>query len=250
VSALTDLHPDAETVRHLSTLANADTYDSPEQVSSYLADDYHAVRRELAAEAFVEAADREPLPEGPVLEIGGNASSLLGSLNLGDRPQICADISAAGLALSKAWDCHRIRLNANRPLPFADGCLAAIVMGELIEHIFDPPSLLRECHRVLRPGGLLVLTTPNLAGPQDRLGFLLGRAPRQIDPLHPYLYLHIRPFTAQLLHRVLTSTGFRQTSLRSNAVGWQLRSGRWIMSRRLARWLPALGGSLIVAART
>ncbi|MFI7623240.1 hypothetical protein [Micromonospora echinofusca] len=38
-------------------------------------------------------------------------------------------------------------------------------------------ALLWECHRVLAPNGLLALATPNLATVQDRLAFLVGRAP-------------------------------------------------------------------------
>ncbi|MEU3455198.1 methyltransferase domain-containing protein [Micromonospora sp. NPDC006766] len=60
-------------------------------------------------------------------------------------------------------------LDATRSLPFRAGSFAGLVTGELIEHVYDPVALLRECHRVLAPGGLLVLTTPNLATVQDRL---------------------------------------------------------------------------------
>jgi SAM-dependent methyltransferase len=140
-------------------------------------------------------------------------------------------------------------LDATRSLPFRTGSFAGLLTGELIEHVYDPVALLRECHRVLAPGGLLVLTTPNLAPVQDRLAFLFGRAPRQVDPLHPYLWLHIRPFTASLLRRVLRQAGFAPLALRSNHVGWRLPSGRWVTSRLFARLAPGLGGSLICAAR-
>ena len=48
-------------------------------------------------------------------------------------------------------------------LPFADASFDTIVAGELVEHIpaDELPSMLREFHRVLRPGGRLLLTTPN-----------------------------------------------------------------------------------------
>ncbi|HKT04171.1 MAG TPA: methyltransferase domain-containing protein, partial [Rugosimonospora sp.] len=140
-------------------------------------------------------------------------------------------------------------LDAARPLPFRHESLAAVVMGDLIEHVYDPLRLLGECRRVLRPGGALVVTTPNLAAAQDRLRFLRGRAPRQVNPLHPYLWLHIRPFTASLLGELLRRAGFAPTAVRSNYVTWQLPSGRWLRSRSLARIAPGLGGSLVVAAR-
>lgn len=46
-------------------------------------------------------------------------------------------------------------------LPFADGCLDCIVSCEVIEHLDSPEMLISESHRVLRPGGILLLTTPN-----------------------------------------------------------------------------------------
>lgn len=45
-------------------------------------------------------------------------------------------------------------------LPFADNALPAILISEVVEHIPDPVLALRECHRVLRPGGVLVLSVP------------------------------------------------------------------------------------------
>jgi SAM-dependent methyltransferase len=229
--------------------ANQASYAQASRVGSYVLDTYHAVRRELAVRALVDAADARPLPPGPLLEVGASGSSVLGDLPGPERTLIAADLSPSALAECKDGITEPIVLDADRPLPFADGSLAAIVVCELIEHLFDPLGFLREADRVLAVGGVVVLTTPNLAGPQDRLRFLAGRSPRQIDPLHEYLSLHIRPFTAELLERALLRAGLTPVSLRSNFVGWQRRSGQWLMSRRLARLFPAWGGSLIAAAR-
>ena len=49
------------------------------------------------------------------------------------------------------------------PPPFEDARFAAVFAGEIIEHLVDTRRFLDELHRVLRPGGLLVVATPNLA---------------------------------------------------------------------------------------
>src|SRR5262249_55543116 len=103
--------------------------------------------------------------------------------------------------------------------------------------------------RVLGPGGILIITTPNLAAAQDRLRFLIGRTPRHVDCLHPYLRLHIRPFTPSSVWRLLAASGFSVSSLKTKYVGSQKACGRGVQWRRLAGWSPSLGGSLVVAAR-
>jgi len=48
-------------------------------------------------------------------------------------------------------------------LPLPDHHVDAVVLADVIEHLVDPPQCLRECRRVLKPGGRLVITTPNAA---------------------------------------------------------------------------------------
>jgi SAM-dependent methyltransferase len=55
--------------------------------------------------------------------------------------------------------------DACRPLPHATGSVDAIYTSHMLEHLFreDAETFLRECHRVLRPGGVLRLAVPDLA---------------------------------------------------------------------------------------
>lgn len=54
-----------------------------------------------------------------------------------------------------------IVMDANRPLPFPDGQFDLIWCSEVIEHLERPDAALREFRRVLKPGGRLIITTPN-----------------------------------------------------------------------------------------
>lgn len=244
--------------------ANERCYADGRATRTYVVDPYHAVRRQLIGEALLGAVDVDvgragtdgaaagravARPAAPLLELGCGAESIFDQLPELGRPTIVADLSWSALAEQKAGRHHRIQLDVTRPLPLADRSVAAVVAAELIEHLFRPQALLAEIARVLRPGGVLVLSTPNLATLQDRFRFLFGRSPRQVDPMHEYLYLHIRPFTAQMLRRMLAACGFVDVSIRSNFVGISVGRDRWLQSRLLARLFPGLGGSLVVSAR-
>lgn len=54
-----------------------------------------------------------------------------------------------------------LRLNANDPLPFADNEFDLVWCSEVIEHLLDPEFTVAEFKRVLKPGGTLLMTTPN-----------------------------------------------------------------------------------------
>ena len=66
------------------------------------------------------------------------------------------------------------------PLPFGDGAFDALFAGELIEHLPDPAARVAEFQRVPRPGGTLILTTPN----RLRLANLADRSERPYSPDH------------------------------------------------------------------
>jgi len=81
------------------------------------------------------------------------------------RKVVAGDVSAE--ALSSARDCFAagieyIRLDAQK-LPFVDGAFEVICSFETIEHLQDHVRFLRECSRCLRPGGILLCSTPNKA---------------------------------------------------------------------------------------
>lgn len=228
--------------------ANQHSYHDGARVGGYVDDPYHRIRRDVAARLLVG----HRTVAGPVVELGCGPRGMLHADQLPGGPLVLADLAVAVITQAcrtAGPTATGVCLDVTGSLPFRTGTIAALVMGEVIEHVYDPAALLRECHRVLAPDGLLVLTTPNLATLQDRVGFLFGRAPRQVDPLHPYLWLHIRPFTVSLLRRLLRHTEFEPLAWRSNQVGWCLPGGRWVNSRLLARLVPGLGGSLVCAAR-
>jgi SAM-dependent methyltransferase len=84
------------------------------------------------------------------------------------------------------------------PLAFRDGSFDALFAGELVEHLVDPREAMAEFRRVLRPGGKLILTTPN----RRRLANVVDRSER------PYSPDHLSELSYDELHALLKDHGF------------------------------------------
>lgn len=143
--------------------------------------------------------------------------------------------------------------DASKNFPFKNNFFDVVFAGEIIEHLFDTRAFLNEIYRVLRPKGLFVVTTPNLVHLPDRISFLIGKSPLQINPLHEHLNLHIRPFTYETLSAALKSCKFNVNKLESTLVVFS-RDPKdpeqvTLSSKLLADLFPTLGSFLIVYAK-
>jgi len=115
----------------------------------------------------------------------------------------------------------------NDRLPFPNNCFDAVVSIEGVEHLQQPFSFVRECNRVLRPGGLLIVTTPNISSLRSRWRwFLTGFHSKCILPLdeqNPLPRHHIRMLSFPELRYMLHTSGFRIERIstnRSKPINW------------------------------
>lgn len=86
-------------------------------------------------------------------------------------PQACQ------IALKRGISVHQIDLDNSDHLPFQDNYFDFIHMGEVIEHVFDTDKVLEEIKRILKPSGVLLVSTPNLGAWYNRLALLFGFQP-------------------------------------------------------------------------
>lgn len=116
-------------------------------------------------------------------------------------------------------------------LPLLDHCLEGVVSLQTLEHLWDQHAFLAECARVLRPGGLLAVSTPN------RLTFSPGLQPGQ-RPRNPF---HTRELAPHELVDLLSAHGTVVTLLgiRHGAAiqEWEATGGA-LVEAQLARPFP------------
>lgn len=120
------------------------------------------------------------------------------------------------------FTCEIDLFNAERdPFPYPDEHFTTVLCCELIEHLaFDPMHMMSEINRVLRPGGWLVLTTPNLASLRAIAAILQGYHPgffpaylRPPEPGATPEPRHSREYTPKEIARLLLDAGFEVARL-------------------------------------
>jgi glycosyltransferase involved in cell wall biosynthesis/SAM-dependent methyltransferase len=107
------------------------------------------------------------------------------------------------------------------PFPYPDEHFTTVLCGELIEHLFeDPMHLMSEINRILKPGGHLVLTTPNVASLRAISAILQGYHPgffhayiKPADGAGEVDARHNREYAPREIHQLLETSGFEVTLL-------------------------------------
>ena len=202
-------------------------------------------RRHMMLRRFAEV-DAELPGTGAVLDVGSAwgfnvmALSRMGYEAVG--MDLVPDQFVAGATIARENGVLFQVLGANAAsLPFADASFDAITMVETFEHIYidDRPAALTECHRVLRPGGTLVLSTPNFGSVVERVKrftsnhrWIRERLPTMCypeeglarDEYHPYRYHHPLPDAA--ITGLLRGAGFEVT--RHKHFLFMLKNTPWV----------------------
>lgn len=119
-------------------------------------------------------------------------------------------------------------VNLHQPLPFPSGAFDVVLLIEVLEHLESHFNIIAEAGRVLKQGGFLLITTPNIHRLHSRLQFFLTgkhklirrRFGWDLQPEDRYAY-HIAPVDFPLLHTLLHQAGLEMRQLRFTRFKWK-----------------------------
>jgi 2-polyprenyl-3-methyl-5-hydroxy-6-metoxy-1,4-benzoquinol methylase len=131
----------------------------------------------------------------------------------------------------------------------ADGTFDAVIMQQLIEHVDDPVAISRRIFEILKPGGIFVVETPNLAGADYHLFHRKWWG-------HYHFPRHWNLFSTERLHAMLEQVGFEiaATEYLISTSAWTVSLHNYFLDKKLPGWFvnrfhyknPVLLGTFIV----
>jgi len=151
--------------------------------------------------------------------------------------------------------CDRVPLDGR--LPYDDNTFDVACSLEVVEHLEDQFLFSRELFRVLKPGGIAIISTPNVLNINSRLrtlhsGFAVLFDPLPLssnDPVHTSGHIH--PVSFYYLAYMLSRAGFARVSVEYDRLknssrgllflaGWYVALGHWFFNRRLRKRNPGV----------
>lgn len=125
----------------------------------------------------------------PVLDAGCAMGELL--LGLADRECHGCDFVADYVEIARSRGISAVKADLEH-LPYPDGRFAVVAAADVLEHVLDEKIVLREMLRVIRPGGHLIIRSPDS---EDLTPYT--------QPEAPYRYVHLRRFDMPGLYLLL-----------------------------------------------
>lgn len=189
----------------------------------------------------------DDIASATILDIGCHDGTLCRDLLRRGASVTGIDVYSPELARDTIWRYYQQDLNHTKSLPFPDATFSAITALEILEHIIDTDFFLKELIRVLKPGGYLFLSTPNINMLKNRFRVPLGLYPYGIE-WHTVIH-HVRLYNLATLRGHLEQTGFRvQRQRGTHLLPQRLLGSRTLLwlSNVLSRWFPQLASNLVI----
>lgn len=153
--------------------------------------------------AMLRFIARHRRPPGRLIEVGAGGGFFLKSAERAGWSVAGIEISTEGVAFATSRLGLDVRCESAEQLGFPPASADVAVMFDVIEHLLDPVAALERVRTVLKPGGVLVVSTPNV---EALTHTALGSEWAVLSPAE-----HLYNFSASTLAHLLRRCGFRDT---------------------------------------
>jgi SAM-dependent methyltransferase len=203
------------------------------------------------------ALEARRIPAGRILDLGCWDGSTTARYRPSGYAGFGVEFSLPAAKAAVGGGLQVVRADLNRGLPFADNTMDIVTSNQVIEHLRDTDAMVGEAYRVLRPGGLALISTENLASWHNIAALVLGWQAFSLTNVsrfksgigNPLANLrgqdaiesgweHLRIFSYRGLLELFEAVGFVDVAIRA--------AGYYPLPERMAR-LDARHGAFITA---
>lgn len=119
---------------------------------------------------------------------------------------------------------HFHKCDVDEGLPFSSSFFDVVSCIAVLEHVFNPPNLVEEIHRILKPGGIFLVQVPNIAWIPYRTKLLFGKLPTTGGIYLGADWEHLHNFTHSVLRSLLNSYGFKDLKTTCSGIFHKIRN--------------------------
>jgi 2-polyprenyl-3-methyl-5-hydroxy-6-metoxy-1,4-benzoquinol methylase len=184
-------------------------------------------------------------PVDRLLDVGTGAGRVVTFARDRCRAVHGCDLAQPAAQAARDAGAHSVCADVNEGLPYRSDSFDTVTCLDVVEHVLDPIQLLAETRRVLRPGGTLLLSTPNIRYVRHVARLVVsGEFPHTSPDAFVWGGGHVHYFTRRDLARVLARAGFSSVRFSLNAAQFERSwKRRWLVRAvgrgRFGEWLCA-----------
>lgn len=135
--------------------------------------------------------------------------------------------------------------------PYFDNFFDVIIFSEVLEHLnFHPKNIFKQIHYVLKVGGIILITTPNLLRLNNRIKLLIGKSINFDIKVDWNEGAHYREYTKKEINYLLGSSGFERIKVKYKNFDYpNINKLIKVINKVIGLIIPSLKGNLIITSR-
>lgn len=170
-------------------------------------------------------AEKSEPPGLKILDVGAGEGALTQKLHQSGYQMSACDFSPDAFKFNEI---HCDSVDITGPFPYKTETFDLVIAVEVTEHILDHENFFREIKRILKPGGRLYISTPNILSMKSRFRFLFQGFPYAFKPLNMEQYdgmQHVASLSLDQYNYIALKHGFKPAEL---GIDRKQSTSRWL----------------------